>query len=245
MEKHLRDLPGDPVQRLLQPENRPTYRLKHDRGWAKTGLEVTAAAGLHDLPREPLLITPSTAPWENTPENIHIHTSLVRAVPRTGPPEERRRAAEETLERLPAADIVVFTDGSATAGTDDGGAGAVVWEGDREVARIRTPAGRYTSSYIADLHALNEALQFLETRPLPPPATIRICTDSQSALTRLKSGPSSQTQCLPDEIWARLRRLGGRHRIDLQWVPGHAGVEGNEVADGVAKEQGRNHHVRN
>ena len=69
--------PKDPVQRLLQPGSRPLGRLKHDREWARTGFETSAAAGLSDLPREPLLITASTAPCEPAPPNVHIHTGLV------------------------------------------------------------------------------------------------------------------------------------------------------------------------
>ena len=239
VEKHTRDLPGNPVQRLLRPGNRPHKRLKRrNMGWAKMGLETIEAAGLGGLPREPLLNVASTPPWEAAPENVRIHTRLDRNVPRTGPPEERRRAAEETLSRLPRPDVVVFTDGSATAGTEDGGAGAVVWEEGRETTRIRAPAGKITSSYIAELHALNEALKYLEDRAPTDErqCTIRICTDSQSALTRLKEGPADQREKLPDEIWKRLKKIGRRHRVDMQWVPGHAGVEENEIADEVAKQ---------
>ena len=123
VEKHSRDLPADPVQQALQPASRPRRRLAHDRGWATTGLKTVEAAGLADLPREPVLVTASAPPWEPPPENVHIHTSLVRAVLRTAPAEERRKAAEETLARLPEPHIVAFTDGSAAAGTERGGGG--------------------------------------------------------------------------------------------------------------------------
>ena len=237
VEKHSRNIPGDPVQRLLRPESRPRCRLKHERGWAKTGLETSAEAGLGDLPREPLLVTTSIKPWETAPPTVHIHTGLARAVPRDAPPEEKRRAAEETLSQLPPADVTVFTDGSAAAGTENGGAGVVIWSGGREEARVQTAAGRFTTSYIAELHALNEACKYLEGITYPASDRIRgvrICSDSQSALRRLAEGPAQQTEKLPDEIWTRLMIIGQRYRVDIQWVPGHAGIPGNEAADETA-----------
>ena len=96
--------------------------------------------------------------------------------------------------------------------------------------------GRFTSSYAAELHALNEAARYLEgSYPAAGPAVnIRICTDSQPALKRLSDGPAQQTEKLPGEVWTRLVKIGRHHRVDLQWVPGHAGIPGNEAADEVA-----------
>ncbi|XP_043220534.1 uncharacterized protein LOC122380949 [Amphibalanus amphitrite] len=183
MERHSRDLPDDPVQRILLPENRPRQRLRYDRGW-------------------------------------------------------RRTAAEETIAGLPNPDVQAFTDGSASAGTERGGAGAVVYRSGREVKRIRAPAGRFTSSYTAELLALRETLKYIESilTDQEPALSIQLCTDSLSSLMRLREGPANQTERVADQVWLSLRRLGRRHRVDLQWVPGHAGVAGNEIADAVARE---------
>ncbi|XP_043241035.1 uncharacterized protein LOC122391303 [Amphibalanus amphitrite] len=239
MERHSRDLPGDPVQRILLPENRPRQRLRYDRGWARTGQEISKDAGLDDLPREPFLVVASTPPWESPPPpTVLFHTGLERPLPQNAPAEQRRTAAEETLAGLPNPDVQAFTDGSATAGTGRGGAGAVVYRSGREVKRIRAPAGRFTSSYTAELLALRETLKYIESilTDQDPVLNIQLCTDSLSSLMRLREGPANQTERVADQVWLSLRRLGRRHRVDLQWVPGHAGVAGNEIADAVARE---------
>ncbi|KAF0307743.1 ATP-dependent RNA helicase DDX51 [Amphibalanus amphitrite] len=239
MERHSRDLPGDPVQRILLPENRPRQRLRYDRGWARTGQEISKDAGLDDFPREPFLVVASTPPWESPPPpTVFFHTGLVRPLPQNAPAEQRRTAAEETLAGLPNPDVQAFTDGSATAGTERGGAGAVVYRSGREVKRIRAPAGRFTSSYTAELIALRETLKYIESilTDQDPALNIQLCTDSLSSLMRLREGPANQTERVADQVWLSLRRLGRRHRVDLQWVPGHAGVAGNEIADAVARE---------
>ena len=84
--------------------------------------------------------------------------------------------------------------------------------------------------------ALDTALRYLQTAADPAPREVCICSDSQSALRRLKYGPAAQTDVLADKVWRRLNDLADRGvRLHLQWVPGHAGLPGNELADEVAR----------
>ena len=182
-------------------------------------------------------MVPTAPPWESTVEGVRFGTTTVRPTKRTDPPDKRLEAVQETLAQLPPADITIYTDGSATQGAENGGSGAVIFRGETELRRIQTPAGRWTSSYRAELTALDAALESLrEIAADSAPAEVRICTDSQSALTRLKGGPAAQTDVLADRVWRRLRGLADRGtRLILQWVPGHAGLPGNELADEVAR----------
>ena len=116
-----------------------------------------------------------------------VHSKLARAVRRDAPAEARREAAEDTLGQLPPADIEGYTDGSTAAWIENGGSRVVMWEGPRAAKKTHAPAGKYTSSYQAELHALNTALEHLESSD-PGYATSKIicaCTDSQSALMSL------------------------------------------------------------
>jgi ribonuclease HI len=38
------------------------------------------------------------------------------------------------------------------------------------------------------------------------------------------------------DLWQRLEEVSARHSIDWRWVPGHAGVPGNERVDRLANE---------
>ena len=131
----------------------------------------------------------------------------------------------------------MWTDGSAADGVADGGAGALIIWPNGEEDEIRTPAGRLSSSYRAEMVVLQSALaQLLESTSLDDDPIV-VCTDSQSALASLRDGLAAQTTPMGISIWRSLSRLaeGGR-LVHLQWVPSHCGIDGDERADAIVKE---------
>ena len=65
---------------------------------------------------------------------------------------------------------------------------------------------------------------------------MRTRTDSQSAIGRLKEGPAARPDAVADTVRRRLCDLASRGtQLTLQWVPGHAGLPGNELADVVTR----------
>jgi hypothetical protein len=60
-----------------------------------------------------------------------------------------------------------------------------------------------------------------------------ICSDSLPALraiTAVRTTPPLVHQCQ-----RALNDISARHAVSLFWVPGHAGIRGNEIADGLAR----------
>lgn len=63
-----------------------------------------------------------------------------------------------------------------------------------------------------------------------------ICSDSEAALMALRGGKSKARPDLINKILSVLFIIGRTGcEVMFCWVPGHAGVEGNEIADSIAK----------
>jgi hypothetical protein len=91
-----------------------------------------------------------------------------------------------------------------------------------------------------DKDRLRAALEALSTllvvQDSDTTCSVRICTDSQSAVRRLSLGPAAQNDRLADDVWRRIVDVNGSFDVSLafQWVPSHCGIDGNEAADGLA-----------
>lgn len=66
----------------------------------------------------------------------------------------------------------------------------------------------------------------------PRGAPIKILLDSHSAIHALKVGRSKSSQWIVDKFVAQLRDY---QQVEIQWIPSHCGIIGNEKADGLAK----------
>ena len=143
---------------------------------------------------------------------------------------EKRRVTRETLEEIGACDMTVFTDGSVEGGVRNGGAACVAEVGGEKVVR-RRPAGRWCSSYAAEVCAMREAVELVAERR---PRRALICTDSQALVVSLQSGRAGRVTEV-EELKERMMVVSRESELVVQWVPAHAGVEGNEWADQEAK----------
>jgi ribonuclease HI len=67
-----------------------------------------------------------------------------------------------------------------------------------------------------------------------PEKYVSICCDSQAALRALQAAKT--TSPLARQCQKALNNISIRHDVGLYWVPGHAGLRGNEIADKLARE---------
>lgn len=120
---------------------------------------------------------------------------------------------------------LIFTDGSKT---ETGAGFSVIWD---DLHHSHTlPLG--ASSYTAELNAITTAVKILYDGCTT--GHFYICTDSASSLQRLEDTLTDDT--LLRTTIARLAVLDRRNaKVTFLWIPGHAGIEGNEVADSAAK----------
>uniref|UniRef100_A0A667ZNI8 RNase H type-1 domain-containing protein n=1 Tax=Myripristis murdjan TaxID=586833 RepID=A0A667ZNI8_9TELE len=128
--------------------------------------------------------------------------------------------------------VYIYTDGSKDPSSGKAAFGMYIW--DKKKGRgWRLPDK--TSVYTAELFAILCALRWIEkARPL---VTV-ICSDSISALQSIENRKSKARPDILTEIFLaiiRIQKLGGT--VGFMWVPAHAGIQGNEAADQLAKEK--------
>jgi ribonuclease HI len=142
--------------------------------------------------------------------------------------------------------IAMFTDGSKS---EDGWTGcAAVWKllGSREWQGRKIFMGRNKEVFDAELYAIWIALRAARDNQdawaahltrLGGPQVITIFTDAQAALKRIRDDEAGPGQWLARRIIRVERQLRQKGWLtEFRWIPGHKGIEGNEVADQWAKE---------
>ena len=224
--------PGDPLRAAA--EATVPRRLKSVTGWREVGRAVWERSDISLPIEEKRAARPP--PWTST-DGITFRLD-VGPLPVGAGATERRSAAATHLGALPQCATWTWTDGSATGGVQDGGAGALIVFPDDTTHELREAAGNICSSYRAEMVALRAATGYLLEHPAHAEDPIIICTDSQASLATLRAGPATQSSPLGATIWEHLVALarGGSRPVHLQWVPSHCQLEGNERADAIARE---------
>ena len=224
-----RALPAeDPLRRVADAAVTP--RLLAVTGWRSVGGEVWRAVGIEASiePVEPA----RTAPWVEV-TSVEFDLEAGAHLPPGTSAEVRRRKAAAHLESL------------SQQAAWDGRVGDGWRPGRRRGCPHRVAGRQYARDQrtcrcaLLELPSRDGGLGYLRDHPAhtDSESLIVVCTDSQAALSALRSGPAEQRSSLNRDVWDALISLAGaeHRRIRLQWVPSHCGLRGNEKADALAK----------
>jgi ribonuclease HI len=133
--------------------------------------------------------------------------------------------------------VEIYTDGACRGNPGPGGWAAVLSMGERE--KEISGAENPTTNNRMELQAVIGALKALKR-----PVEARVYTDSQYVrrgilewVPQWKARGWKTADKKPvknQDLWLLLDAEAARHRIEWHWVPGHAGVPGNERVDALA-----------
>ena len=219
-EKGLRLPPGHPRRDAIDNSKIP-HRLKTRSSFREEGKKLSKSLSTSKAPRRPLEIH-FPKPWLKCEKNWFVHTNddIKGDIP----------ALKDRIESLKA-QVTIYTDGSCTGGTSEGGAAAVITDGPydhpNKIATLEQKGSKHTCSYEEEKRALHLGINWLiDTNQYTHAA---FCTDSLSLLQALSSENPDTTDT------RRLLQSLTTTRIDLLYVPGHKDIPGNELADQHAK----------
>ena len=188
--------------------------------------------GLKDMPSNvlPLTYIPEQTPWKEPKTRIEIRKTVpgVYSIKEQNEVEKRTAAMATIEDSYPeGAWTRVYTDGSATDATHNGGAGIYIQYPNAERDSISIPTGIHCSNYEAEACAIIEAATHLAEKT-PQTNQVVFLTDALSVLQASENGKLSK-------LTAALGQLNYL-RIVLQWIPSHCRIPGNENADSLAKQ---------
>ena len=135
-------------------------------------------------------------------------------------------------------EVVIYTDGACSGNPGPGGWGAVLrWNGTQKELHGGEPQ---TTNNRMELMAAIQALEALNR-----PSRVQLHTDSTyllNGITKWIEGwerngwrTSAKRPVKNEDLWHRLIAAKNGHEVSWLWVKGHAGEEGNERADALAR----------
>ena len=139
------------------------------------------------------------------------------------------------------AQVTAYTDGAASPNPGQGGYGAVIYGLPNRAEPLEISQGfRLTTNNRMEILAVVAALE-----ATPEGSHVTVYSDSRYVVDAVSKGWAKGWQAkgwkrnrkdvaLNPDLWERLLTLVNERSVNLQWVRGHAGNQGNERADALA-----------
>ena len=183
--------------------------------------EISLEMGLPRVRSDEFPRVSPVEPWLNLSENIHIH--LPFSTEQSS--DNRVNFLFEELVTSKYADFVhIYTDGSKL---QDGSVAAAIYIPHLK-KMITYKLNPVCSVLSAELFAILKALEAVVKSNFT--SEVVIFTDSQSSLHVI----SNTLRPSHVAITLGIQKIMSTHRVQLQWVKAHCGIEGNEVVDRAA-----------
>jgi ribonuclease HI len=134
-------------------------------------------------------------------------------------------------------EVTIYTDGACKGNPGPGGWGVVLQAGEQRKELWGGEAA--TTNNRMEMMAVIQALSALKA-----PSQVRLFLDSEYVRQGITSWihnwkrrgwrTADGKPVKNVDLWQRLEALAAQHRVQWQWVKGHAGDPGNELADALA-----------
>ncbi|GBM91543.1 hypothetical protein AVEN_83470-1 [Araneus ventricosus] len=159
-----------------------------------------------------------------------FHTNLpVQVNKQKDHPTYLRQLALEIINDIPV-DAVKYTDGIRND-SDCTGSGIYIKTHNQEL-KIQRRNPYFCSVFRSELIAIDEGLDSLSSFSCSN--EIWILTGSRSSIQHLANW-NRERDNTGMNILNKLKSLSASYRIHLQWIPSHVSIQGNEIADALAK----------
>ncbi len=134
--------------------------------------------------------------------------------------------------------VEIYTDGACSGNPGPGGYAAILKFGEsyKEISQ----GYRHTTNNRMEMMAVIKALEALKK-----PSQVKIYTDSKyvmDGITKWIDGwkakgwkTAAKKPVKNKELWQEIDAVVNKHSVEFIWVKGHAGHEGNERADELAR----------
>ena len=145
---------------------------------------------------------------------------------------------EDILQQIDESDICIFSDGSALGNPGPTGAGACLYmKGlNSDPIQLKRPVSPSCNNYVGELNGIHLGLDWLDSQKIKH-KEIHLFVDCQPAIRTIFSTTMPDANiALVVECRQMVKSLDENNKLSVHWIPGHKGIQGNEIADKLAKE---------